>query len=104
MTSKKDRLRSGWYEPRTEVPTRVLDAEGIVVNLEYDEWSNYRDGWRSWHLDYKRIKYVPLHTFRLFEETITTRIAMNAKQKRLLKVRRARKDLSQKPWFVEVRP
>ena len=44
--SKKQRRHSGRRYPKIFGPQRILDKEGIFVDYYWDEWMDWRDGWR----------------------------------------------------------
>lgn len=53
MKTKKDRRHSGRVFPRCNVPQKVLDEEGIVVEEFWDDWTDHRDGLRAMRPDPK---------------------------------------------------
>jgi hypothetical protein len=93
MTSAKDRRHDGWVSPTSTVKQKYHDTSNDV-ELEptdfYDEWTSQRDGQRDIINDNKKIKNIPKQKLR-FYNSAEKRIKMNRKQKRLLKVRVAKK-------------
>lgn len=47
MKSKKIRRRSGRKYPRCNIPQRILDEEGLVIESYWDDWCDWRDGMRD---------------------------------------------------------
>ena len=47
MKSKKDRRNSGRVYPRCKIPQKFLNDEGIVLKEYWDDWVDYRDGFRD---------------------------------------------------------
>jgi|ETNmetMinimDraft_2_1059921.scaffolds.fasta_scaffold90158_2 hypothetical protein len=92
MKTKKQRRHSGYVSPRATISKKNVIRYELFINTFYDDWQNYRDGFRDWFRDFKKIKKVH-RGFRSFnEELIKKRIQMNLKQKRLLRRRRIRKN------------
>ena len=89
MVTKKDRRNSGYYTPLALVSNKELIKYDLFVNPVYDEWISSRDGFREWYRDFKLIKRI--HRKRFDSELVAKRILMNLKQKKLLKIRQARK-------------
>ncbi|MFQ5621134.1 MAG: hypothetical protein ACE5FT_04785 [Candidatus Nanoarchaeia archaeon] len=88
--NKKKRRHSGYVTPRLTIPKKVLIEEDLFVNPLYDEWEDYRDGFRDWFGDYKKIKRVHTGMIWYMDDLYEKRVRMNQKQKRLLKKRKAR--------------
>ncbi len=44
--NKKIRRHSGRRYTKIFGPQRILDEEGIFVDYYWDDWADYRDGWR----------------------------------------------------------
>ncbi|MFH1072765.1 MAG: hypothetical protein V1743_05025 [Nanoarchaeota archaeon] len=87
MKTKKDRRHSGYVTPQATVSPK--DQKEFFINPIYDEWNNYRDGFRDWFRDSTLIKRIWKNHF--WEEMVEKRIKMNKKQKRLLQRRKAMK-------------
>ena len=83
--TKKDRRHSGRYYPR---PTTNDPEAQAYIQEEYDDWDNYRDGFRNWQGDGKKILRINNEKY-LWSDKVKY---MNAKNKRLLK----RKNLMRK--------
>lgn len=93
MISTKDRRNSGKYTPTTDISKKELLANNIEIPAEYDDWNNYRDGFRDWYRDGKMIKNSYKRKYHKYHsENDIKRTALNNKQKRLLKIRAARKN------------
>lgn len=89
MVTRKDRRHSGRVTPQATISQKGLLENDLFIDVLYDEWTNYRDGFRDWFRDFKKIKNVKdKHWSHLFEK----RIRMNKNQKRLLQRRKARQD------------
>lgn len=89
MISKKDRRKSGYVTPNLTVSQKDLVKYNLFVNPFYSDWDDHRDGFRDWYGDYKLIKNIPFKSWRF--ELWEKRKHMNKKQKKLLKIRKARK-------------
>lgn len=81
--TKKDRRHSGRYWPKAT--TNDPEAQ-VYIQEEYDDWQNYRDGFRDWEGDGKRI--VNLNRRYPFSNKVRH---MNKKNKRLLKRKKLRR-------------
>jgi len=90
MVSLKDRRNSGRYTPSTDISKKELIRNNIEIPIEYDDWNNYRDSFRDWYRDGKMIKKSINRKYAQENEYDIKRAARNNKQKRLLKIRRAR--------------
>lgn len=91
MVTQKDRRKSGYYTPWTAISKNSLIENDLVIDSFYDEWSNYRDGFRDWLRDFKKIKKIDIGYRKFNDQLYDKRIRMNGKQKKLLKRRRAMK-------------
>ena len=93
MVRKRWKRKSGWVTPRSNNSVRELENYGLFLQAFYDEWNNYRDGFRNWFSDFKLIKKVSRKRIitAFNAEVIDERLRMNNKQKRLLKRRIRRK-------------
>lgn len=89
MVTKKDRRHSGYVTPRATVSKKDLEKYDLVIDSFYDDWSNYRDGFRDWFKDFKLIKRI---RGKVYSELAEKRLKMNQRQKMLLKRRISRKD------------
>ena len=75
------------------ISKRDLIDNDLFITPFYDDWQDYRDGFRDWFRDYKKIKNVKGEQWsKVFEK----RIQMNKKQKKLLQRRKAKRSLLQK--------
>jgi len=89
---KRWKRKSGYTTPDLTISRKDLIKFDLFVNPFYDDWWDYRDGFRDFISDFKKIKKI--HKARgkhISEEIINKRIRMNLKQKRLLKRRQAKK-------------
>ena len=91
MVTKKDRRHSGYVTPKATISKHDLFREDLFINEYYDEWNNYRDGFRDWFRDFKSIKNVNPIRLKFNDQLYNKRIKMNQKQKKLLKRRKCRK-------------
>jgi hypothetical protein len=92
MKTSKDRRHSGRYTPTTNISRKELIANNIEIQNEYDDWNNYRDGFRDWYRDGKMIKSTKRQYHHIFSDYDSKREKLNRKQELLLKRRRARKN------------
>lgn len=89
---KRWKRKSGYVTPDLTVCKKDLVEYDLFINEFYDDWSDYRDGFRDFINDFKKIKEVNKSRNKyLGEEVIQKRINMNLKQKKLLKRRQAKK-------------
>ena len=94
MVTRKDRRNSGYVTPYPTVSKKDIIKYDFFLNPLYDDWADYRDGFRGWFKDFKKIKKIHRSKGRCFdEEIVKKRIGMNLKQKKLLKRRKAMKRL-----------
>ena len=91
MVTKKDRRHSGYVSPRATISFKDLEKYGLFINDFYDDWTDYRDGFRNWFEDYKLIKKIKIGQFSYNSELVIKRLKMNKKQKILLRRRKLRK-------------
>lgn len=63
----------------------------LFLNPFYDDWEDWRDGFRDWYKDFKTIKNIEIGKKNIYGEKYEKRIKMNQKQKQLLKRRKVRK-------------
>jgi hypothetical protein len=90
--NKKDRRHSGYINPISTISKKDLIRFDLFIDDFYDDWQNYRDGFRDWYSDFKMIKNVKGKMNRYNSSMIDKRLQMNKKQERLIKIRRARSD------------
>ena len=83
--------KSGYVTPDLAIPKKDLVEYNLCVNSFYDDWADYRDGLRDWYSDFKKIKRINPGVTWFREELYEKRLKMNAKQKKLLRRRAARK-------------
>ena len=89
---KRWKRKSGYTTPDLTIPKKDLIKFDLFVNPFYDEWNNYRDGFRDFLSDFKKIKMTHKAKGKyLCGEVLEKRIRMNLKQKKLLKRRQAKK-------------
>jgi len=92
MATRKDRRHNGYVTPRLTVSPKELIRNNLFVNTFYDDWEDYRDGFRDWFSDFKTIKEI--HATRgkyRKKDMVEKRNQMNQKQKRLLNRRKAKR-------------
>ncbi len=90
MVNRKDRRHSGYFTPIATISKKELIDNNIFINPIYDDWKNYKDGFRDWFRDFKKIKKIG-NKFR--SKLYLKRIQMNKKQKKLLSRRRAKLEM-----------
>ena len=56
MITKKDRRHNGYVTPKSFISGKDLEKFGITIDTFYDDWEDYRDGFRDWFRDFKLIK------------------------------------------------
>ena len=93
MATKKDRRQNGYSTPWATVSRKALIENGLFIDYAYNDWDDYRDGFRDWFSDFKKIKKIDIGYRKVYDESYDKRIRMNLKQKRLLERRKARKKL-----------
>lgn len=92
MATQKDRRQNGYITPRATISKKDLLEHDLFITPLYDDWEDYRDGFRDWFRDFKKIKRKHFRQSRYFSiELFEKRIRMNRKQKKLLKRRKRRK-------------
>ena len=90
VKTAKDRRRSGWYSPHPNIKLKELKENDLVIDEQYDPWKDYKDGMNDRLTDKKKIKelkspwWIKKHP---------ERVIANKKQKRLLKIRKAKKEI-----------
>jgi len=90
MVTRKDRRHSGYVTPQATISKKDLIENDLFIDDFYDDWEDYRDGLRDWFRDFKKIKRVKdKHWNHLFDK----RIRMNMKQQKLLRRRKARREM-----------
>ena len=101
---KRWKRKSGYLTPDLTISKKDLFKYDLFVNPYYDDWVDWRDGFRDYINDYKKIKRIHKTKGKyLSEDVIKKRILMNMKQKRLLKRRKARKS-GRGTWGCEIVP
>lgn len=92
MVRKKWKRKSGYTIPSLTISKRDLLENNLSLNPSYDDWSDWRDGFRDWFSDFKTIKKINFHKAKhLDDKLVQKRITMNQKQKRLLNRRKVMK-------------
>lgn len=92
--NKKDRKHSGRYTPKATISKKEIIENNIEIQIEYDDWNNYRDSFRDKYKDNKQIKAEEVKYRKYINENDIKRIKYNNKQKLLLKRRKARRVLN----------
>ncbi|MBI2657138.1 hypothetical protein HYX08_00415 [Candidatus Woesearchaeota archaeon] len=87
MVTQKDRRKNGYATPLATVSGKALVENDLFINPIYDDWDDYRDGFR----DFKKIKNIDCSYRKYYDELYDKRMRMNKKQKKLLRIRKARK-------------
>jgi hypothetical protein len=91
MVTQKDRRKNGYHTPLATISRKALIENDLFINPIYDDWDDYRDGFRNWFRDFKKIKKIDYGRKNFNERLYEKRMRMNMKQKRLLSIRKARK-------------
>lgn len=91
MVRKRWKRKSGYLTPQPTISLKEIVQEGFFINPTYDDWVDYRDGFRDWYRDFKTIKDVGMGYKHSYSDRVQKRIQMNRKQKRLMQRRKARK-------------
>lgn len=91
MVTSKDRRKNGYCTPLATVSKKGIIENDLFINPFYDDWDDYRDGFRDWFRDFKKIKKIDCSYGKYYDEIYYKRMRMNKKQKRLLRIRKARK-------------
>ena len=89
MVRKRWKRKSGYVSPKAEISKKELLEEDLFIRNIYDDWLDWRDGFRDWFRDYKLIKKIPLIRNSRYKK----RGEMNCKQKKLAKIRKARQKM-----------
>ncbi|MBI2147616.1 hypothetical protein HYU19_04005 [Candidatus Woesearchaeota archaeon] len=91
MVRKRWKRKSGYGTPAPTISKKELLNHDFFLNPLYNDWDDWRDGFRDWYRNFKAIKNVQLKKGKhLNEEIIKKRLRMNQKQERLLKRRKAK--------------
>ncbi|MBI5066160.1 hypothetical protein HZA97_08045 [Candidatus Woesearchaeota archaeon] len=90
MARKKCKRKSGYVTPDLVISKKNLVKFDLFVNPEYNDWCDYRDGFRDWFSDFKKIKKIHKGFNCFNEKFVETRRKMNKKQKKLIRIRRTR--------------
>ncbi len=89
MARKRWKRKSGYVAPQPTISFKEMIREGFFINPIYDDWVDWRDGFRDWYRDFKLIKRIH-HNINVYHpELVDKRIRMNLKQKKLLLRRKA---------------
>ena len=91
MVTQKDRRKSGYLTPLATVSRKAIVENDLFINPVYDDWDDYRDGFRDRFRDFKKIKNIDCSYRKYYDNIYDKRMRMNKKQKRLLRIRKARK-------------
>ncbi len=97
MARKRWKRKSGYVTPGLVIPKKALQEYDLFLHPFYDDWEDWRDGFRDWFKDFKTIKKIHPKRYKHLDEAIVEkRLRMNKKQERLCKRRKA-----QRPWRIE---
>ena len=88
---KRWKRKSGYVTPNLTISKKELVREELFVSPYYDDWVDWRDGFRDWYCDFKTIKNLKGRLWGGNDETYEKRVKMNKKQKKLLRRRKARR-------------
>ena len=58
MAHKRWKRKSGYVTPQQTIPIKELTKYDLFLDKFYDEWQNWRDGFRDWLSDFKTIKKI----------------------------------------------
>jgi hypothetical protein len=89
MVSKKDRRKSGWYTPTSTIKLnkKEIVEQCLEPQIEYDDWSNWRDGFRGFSIIRDKTRLTPAQWNK-----INNNIKIKNKQiKKKIKIRKVRK-------------
>ena len=86
---KRWKRKSGYVTPNLTVSKKELIEEDLFISPHYSDWDDWRDGFRDWFDDFKKIKKVNPRRKLFNEELYEKRVRMNKKQKKLLRRRKA---------------
>jgi len=95
MVSLKDKRHSGRTSgmPTIKAPKKEIINNCLEPHEFYDDWGDYRDGFRAYHKDRTKIKDKDIFRFKSFCGSCAMMEQNNKKLKRLEKIRQARKDV-----------
>jgi len=91
MVRKRWKRKSGYVTPQPTISFKEMVEESFFINPIYDDWIDYRDGFRDWFSDFKLIKRIHSQRNIYHPELVDKRIQMNKTQKKLIQRRKARK-------------
>ena len=91
MVRTKARRKSGYITPQLTISKKELVIQNLFLNEFYDDWEDWRDGFRDWYKDFKTIKNITVEKKKVYGEKYDKRMRMNEKQKNLLCRRKLRK-------------
>ncbi|MBI2146592.1 hypothetical protein HYU22_04590 [Candidatus Woesearchaeota archaeon] len=92
MARRRWKRKSGYITPNLVISKKELLENDLFLNPVYDDWADWRDGFRDWFRDFKLIKPIPSRVYKYMSEDVRAkRIRMNQKQQRLLTRRKARR-------------
>ncbi|MBU2634228.1 MAG: hypothetical protein KJ674_03200 [Nanoarchaeota archaeon] len=91
---QKWKRKSGWITPIStlKIKKEEIFEKALEPKIFYDDWENFRDSFRDWYSDFKKIKKIDYGKIK-FKELLEKRIRMNEKQKRLLIRRKVRRKI-----------
>lgn len=85
--------KSGYVTPNLTISKKDLIKNNLFINPFYDDWIDWRDGFRDWYKDFKKIKKVENKKVSFYsDELYEKRIKMNNKQRKLV-IRRKKQKL-----------
>ncbi len=94
MIQQKWKRRSGYVTPRATISRKEMLLYDFSIEQFYDDWEDWRDGFRDWLRDFKTIKKVnPAKGKFLVDAVLGKRKRMNEKQEKLLLRRKAMKNI-----------
>lgn len=99
MKSRKERRHSGRVTPQTTIKNMKfsdINKQCLEPQEFWDDWQDYRDGQRNWISDGKKIKLNDNELKQAHQKlqvpALKKRLERNLKNKKLLKIRKVRKE------------
>ncbi len=94
MVQQRWKRKSGYVTPRATISSKEIFLNDLSIDQFYDDWEDWRDGFRDWFRDYKTIKRVnQTKGMFLVSDVFEKRKKMNEKQGKLLLRRKAMKSV-----------
>ena len=94
MVQQRWKRKSGYVTPRATISSKEICLYDLSINQFYDNWEDWRDGFRDWFRDFKTIKKVnQTKGMSLVSDFFEKRKRMNEKQEKLLLRRKSMKNI-----------